>query len=295
VSTDRLRLEPLFEAVARTDQVTEIAGTPRGTLRIAEFSRFDCKGERFAGTLNPTSAAEWVATAADGTSTAEGRIALTTTDGDVYMRYVSRWDAGREGVAPPRVVAFFEAGGDLAWLNMVVAAGTVSIEGDERRYRLFQLAVGPDRGGTEEQGCRLEPLFTLDNTVDVNSAISLAGASCGMRAIGPVRAADLQGDGFRGRLHGNAAGDWASVSAGRTVSIDVIETLRTHDDALIYFNYRGSTDASGGTYTTPSYVAGFLDTGDPRYTWLNSVLAIGEGRHEVPEVVMYHFYELRGA
>ena len=69
--------------------------------------------------------------------------------------------------------------------------------------------------------------------------------------------------------------------------------LITGDGALLYLNYRGSTDASGGTYTAPSYVVGLFDTGDPRYTWLNTVLAIGEGRHDVPEIVSYHFYELR--
>ena len=95
-------------------------------------------------------------------------------------------------------MAFFEAGDDRAWMNTVVAAGTISNEGDLRHYRLLQLAVEADRGDAPDLGCRLEPLFTLDNTVDVGSIVAHTRRGLGVRAIGRVHAADLQGTRFPG-------------------------------------------------------------------------------------------------
>jgi hypothetical protein len=294
-STDRLQLRPLFEASATTSTVTELPGTPRGDLRVVEFSAFDCKGDRLTASLDPTSAAEWTTTVSNGVSSAEGRVALSATTGDVvYMRWIGRWDASRDGVVPPRIVCLFEGSGELSWLNKIVAAGVVRGEEAHRSYQLYELAVGPDTDADPNAGQhRLAPLFTLDNTIDTANVVLIPDTSSGTRAIGAVRLADLQGKTMRAHLHGSAAGDWAAVSSDRTVLIDVTQTLETDDGALIHLNYRGSTDASGGTYSTPSYVAGVFDTGHPRYEWLNAVLAIGEGRHDVPEVVSYHFYELR--
>src|SRR5262245_46744544 len=112
---DFLQLFPLFEATAVAETVAELQGTPRGTMRVTDFSAFDAKSERFAASLHPASAAEWTATAADGTSTADGRIALTNADGRVFMRWVARWDANADGPTPPRIVARFEANGAHAW------------------------------------------------------------------------------------------------------------------------------------------------------------------------------------
>jgi hypothetical protein len=262
---------------------------------VVEFTAFDCKGERFTASLNPTSAAEWTTTVAGGISTADGKVTLTAATGEVvYMKWVGRWDSSVHGYAPPRIVCLFEASGGLAWLNKVVAAGVVEGNEDNRTYHLYELAVGPDPGSPSPASlCTLKPLFTLDNTIDVANVVLVPDTTCGTRAIGGVRVSDLQGGGMRAHLRGAAAGDWAAVSHERTVLIDVIQTLQMDDGALVQLNYRGSTDASGGTYTTPSYVAGLFDTGDPRYGWLNSLLAVGEGRHDVPEIVSYHFYELR--
>jgi hypothetical protein len=285
----------LFEATASAHTATVLPETPHGTVRVVEFTAFDCKGERFTASLNPASAAEWTTTVSSGVSTADGKVALSAPTGEVvYMRWVGRWDASVHGSIPPRIVCLFEASGDLAWLNKVVAAGVVEGDEDNRSYHLYELAVGPDTGSDSTSGsCTLKPLFTLDNTVDVDNVVLIPDTPSGTRAIGAVRVTDLQGEGMRAHLRGSAAGDWAAVSNERTVLIDVIQTLEMDDGALVQLNYRGSTDASRGTYTTPSYVAGLFDTGDPRYGWLNRVLAIGEGRHDVPEIVSYHFYELR--
>jgi Protein of unknown function (DUF3237) len=294
VPTDRLQLRPLIQATATAETVAEMPATPRGTARVHRFGSFECTGDRLTASLNPTSAAEWAVEAPDGTASADGRVTLTTPANEtVYMRWVARWDASVDGPTPPRIVAMFEAVGELAWLNKIVAAGAVRQDGRERRYELSQLVVGPDREGDTPADERFEPLFTLQNTVDIANAISLEATVGGHRLIGAVTAADCRGPRIRAHLHGTVAGDWATLSPERSVAIDVTETFETDDGALVHFNYRGSGDVSGGGYSAPTYAVGLFETGDARYSWLNTVLSVGEGRHEIPEVVEYHYYAVR--
>jgi hypothetical protein len=295
--TKQLQLEPLFTVNAAAATELQMDRTPRGALRVTRFTFFDCAGERFAACLNPTSAAEWTLTAPDGTATAEGRLTLRTPDGDgVYVRWIGRWNAQIEGPLPPRIVVRFEAEGTAAWLNVVVATGVVRHDGDSRQYELFELAVAPAADSQAACPCRLEPLFVLDNTVDLANLVTLPYFGSGRRFIGGLVDARCSGPRVQARLRGRVAGDWASMNPNRSVSMDVIETFETDDGALFHLNYQGSGDISrAGLYSAPTYVVGLFETGDERYEWLNSVLGVGEGRHEDgrAEVVTYHFYELR--
>jgi hypothetical protein len=297
MATDHLQLEPLFTVSAGVATEVTMGDTPRGELRVDRFTSFDCAGERLAASLNPTSAAEWTRIAPDGTATAEGRVTLKTADGDgIYVRWTGRWDARVEGPIPPRVVARFEAEGAAAWLDVVVAVGVVRGDGDRRRYEMFALAVSAPPAEPLGRPCRLEPLLVLDNTVDLANLVALPHFGSGRRLIGALSDAYCMGPRVRARLCSRVAGDWAAMNPLRSVSMDVIETLETDDGALVHFNYQGSGDISGGgVYSAPTYVLGIFETGDPRYWWLNSALAVGEGRHENgrAEVVTYHFYEVR--
>ena len=70
--------------------------------------------------------------------------------------------------------------------------------------------------------------------------------------------------------------------------LDVRQTLRTDDGALVYVTYQGRCDRGRGTYT----VAPTFETDDERYAWLNSVQAIGQGRSEGDDIV-YAMFEVR--
>jgi hypothetical protein len=84
-------------------------------------------------------------------------------------------------------------------------------------------------------------------------------------------------------------GDWALPSSdGRLMLLDVRQTLRTDDGALIYVTYQGRCDRERGTYT----VAPTFETDDERYAWLNGVQAIGQGRTEGDDIV-YEMFEVR--
>ena len=84
-------------------------------------------------------------------------------------------------------------------------------------------------------------------------------------------------------------GDWAIPSTdGSIMLLDVRQTLRTDDGALVYVTYQGRCDRGRGTYT----VAPTFETDDERYAWLNAVQAIGQGRTDGDDIV-YEMFEVR--
>ena len=108
------------------------------------------------------------------------------------------------------------------------------------------------------------------------------------RVIGGIAAGRWTGD----RLNADIVapgGDWAIPSSdGSIMLLDVRQTLRTDDGALIYVTYQGRCDRERGTYT----VAPTFETDDERYAWLNAVQAIGQGRTEGDDIV-YEMFEVR--
>lgn len=108
------------------------------------------------------------------------------------------------------------------------------------------------------------------------------------RVIGGIAAGRWSGD----RLNADIVapgGDWAIPSAdGSIMLLDVRQTLRTDDGALIYVTYQGRCDRGRGTYT----VAPTFETDDERYAWLNAVQAIGQGRTDGDDIV-YEMFEVR--
>lgn len=90
-------------------------------------------------------------------------------------------------------------------------------------------------------------------------------------------------------------GDWALVD-GDALRLDARITIKTDDEALIYLSYRGvitpidaetiaksmaGTLEPGELYyrTTP-----IMETGDERYAWLNTTVAVAVGRIEATGV-----------
>jgi hypothetical protein len=108
------------------------------------------------------------------------------------------------------------------------------------------------------------------------------------RVIGGISAGRWEGE----RLSGDIVapgGDWAIPSTdGLVMLLEVRQTLRTDDGALVYVTYHGRADRERGTYT----VAPTFETDDERYAWLNAVQAIGQGRSEGDDIV-YEMFEVR--
>ena len=147
---------------------------------------------------------------------------------------------------------------------------------------------------------KLEYLMTY--RADLKPPVDVGTGPFGARRIFDVTGGSAEGPRLRGKLLASG-GDWLLLDEGGTGRLDVRGTLETDDGAHIYIHYHGviemnekvlgalqkgeSTDY-GDTYfmTQPRF-----ETGDPRYAWLNRLVAVAEGR-VLPSAVEYRVYEV---
>ncbi len=131
----------------------------------------------------------------------------------------------------------------------------------------------------------LVALCTIDITL--RDPIVVGEGPSGSRLIYEVVSAELVGERLRATSHGQASGDWVTVT-GTVATLDVRATFVTADGAIILVQYRGRINLADGTI----YVAPLFETGDARYAWLNSIQAVGKGRLEGNRL-SYEWYEVR--
>jgi hypothetical protein len=103
-----------------------------------------------------------------------------------------------------------------------------------------------------------------------------------------IASGEVVGERLRGRVLGG--GEWALVGPDGYLRVDVRAQVETYDGAFLYAQYFGLLEmnaavqramaSGGGTefgehafYTNPR-----LETGDPRYAWVNTTFFVGEGR-----------------
>jgi hypothetical protein len=147
---------------------------------------------------------------------------------------------------------------------------------------------------------KLEYLMTYH--AELEPPVEVGAVPSGVRRIVDVKGGAFEGPRLKGRIL-PGGGDWLLVGNDGVARLDVRATLETHDGARIYVQYpgvlvlneriaqalaRGGETRYGETYfmTQPRF-----ETGDPRYAWLNSVVAVGEGRVR-PGVVEYRVYQV---
>ncbi|MFE0499172.1 DUF3237 domain-containing protein [Lysobacter soli] len=122
-----------------------------------------------------------------------------------------------------------------------------------------------------------------------------------------LRIADVPGGTFTGeRLQGIVlpdGTDWQTLRGDGAVMLDARVVLNTHDDALIAMTYRGIRHGppevmarltSGEQVDGESYyfrITPVFQTSDPRYEWLNRIVAVGIGER-LPEGPRYEVYEI---
>jgi hypothetical protein len=117
-------------------------------------------------------------------------------------------------------------------------------------------------------------------------------APFGRRMIAQVTGGEFEGERLRGQVLAGG-GDWATIDSGGTLRLDARVTLETDDGARIYVSYRGvlrpyavarAHGAKGGpaddTEARQLYfrTAPIFETGDPRYAWLNDIVAVASGK-----------------
>jgi hypothetical protein len=137
---------------------------------------------------------------------------------------------------------------------------------------------------------------------DLKPPVDVGNGPFGVRRIFDVIGGRAEGPRLRGRLVASG-GDWLLVDAEGVGRLDVRGTLETDDGASIFIHYHGvlelneavlaalekgeSTDFGDSYFMTQPR----FETGDPRYAWLNRVVAVAEGR-VLPGAVEYRVYEV---
>jgi len=114
----------------------------------------------------------------------------------------------------------------------------------------------------------------------------------------------VRGERLNGVMEG-PGGDWFLSGADGYGRIDVRSNIRTTDDALIYMQYRGLVRLTpavlamlngepdpGGENDQYLFTAPRLETGDPRYPWVNQTMFLGEGRISTGPRVDYRIYRV---
>jgi len=128
-------------------------------------------------------------------------------------------------------------------------------------------------------------------TATLAPPLPIGAGPIGTRVYYDVTGGEISGDRVRGNVLGG--GEWALIGPDGFLRVDVRLQAETHDGAHLYIQYVGllglneavqSALASGaGTnfgdqyfFTNPR-----IETGDERYSWLNTTFFVGEG-HLLP-------------
>jgi len=148
---------------------------------------------------------------------------------------------------------------------------------------------------------RSRPLFRIDITL--HPYLDVGATPLGRRRIALVSGGTFAGDRLRGIVLPHGGSDWILQRTDDSFQLDVRMMLQTDDGALVGMSYRGVRHASAEVgarlargekvdrseyylRTTP-----FFETSDPRYAWINHVIAVGMGDRRTDGVV-YDVFEV---
>jgi hypothetical protein len=147
---------------------------------------------------------------------------------------------------------------------------------------------------------KLEYLMTY--RADLADPVNIGAVPSGSRQIVDVTGGSFEGPRLKGRLLPSGA-DWLLTGNDGIGRLDVRATFETEDGAYVYLQYfgvlvinaavvgaltQGQESQYGDTYfmTQPRF-----ETSHPDYTWLNSVVAVAEGR-VLPNAVEYRVFQV---
>jgi hypothetical protein len=143
------------------------------------------------------------------------------------------------------------------------------------------------------------PIFTM--RLDVGEVQKIGGNPIA-RQVGVIKGGTFIGDRLAGRVR-DGGSDWQTVQRDGSVSLDCRLVLETSDGTLIAMTYAGiragapevlARLAQGSEVDPAEYyfrINPLFHTADPKYEWLNRVVAIGVG-HRLPEGPVYSLFEV---
>ncbi|KAK3377488.1 hypothetical protein B0H63DRAFT_477286 [Podospora didyma] len=90
----------------------------------------------------------------------------------------------------------------------------------------------------------------------------------GLRAVAAITGGQFAGPKFKGTIL-PLGGDWELIDANGTITIDVRQTFKTDDGAVIQIFETGSTQTDGTGHVRLTF-----ETGSKKYYWINSIVGI---------------------
>ena len=133
--------------------------------------------------------------------------------------------------------------------------------------------------------------------VKVASPLDLGATPAGRRRIIAILGGTVEGDRLAGEIVPGGA-DWQIVLEDGTALLEARYTVRTRDGALVYVKNAGirrgprevlARIAAGEVVGPREYYfrsSPVFETGDPRYAWLNGIVAVGSAVRLKEEVIL---------
>lgn len=133
--------------------------------------------------------------------------------------------------------------------------------------------------------------------VELAEIRELGPGRAGQRRIIPIVGGEIEGPRLSGHIL-NVGADWQTIFSDGLAELDTRYALETHDGAVIEivnYGYRhGPKDvldavARGDEVDPATYYMrthARLETGDPRYDWVNRTLFVGVGARKLQSVIV---------
>ena len=147
----------------------------------------------------------------------------------------------------------------------------------------------------------LVPEFTF--TAELAPSIPVGPGPLGERRIRKVLGGTVRGERISGSVDPGGA-DWILTGDDGYGGLDVRLTIATTDGAHLYVQYFGVIEYNAAALAANAgerdsdfgdhyfRIAPRVETGDPRYAWVNRTLFVGEGRLHRGPVVEYRVYRV---
>lgn len=149
----------------------------------------------------------------------------------------------------------------------------------------------------------MELVYEFTYTAQLADKVAVGEGPFGTRNIREVLGGTVRGERIHGRI-ATGGGDWVLVGADGFGRLDVRLTIHTEDGANIYVQYFGVIEytdaaraANAGERSSEWHEHYFrtaprLESGDPRYEWVNRTVFLAEGRLHPGPVVEYRVYRV---